>query len=252
MQGTLKDRWLVAVCGSRTLMYTVFMVYAASLPVLMPKWDMSAAQAGTVSGAFMLAYAASMVASSWLAERFGARNVFLWSAWSSGVSAIVFGFLARDYYSALVLYALAAVTQGGIYAPALMLFADRYPSSVRGRAVGLLIASTSIGYALSLLVAGVLLGVGGYELAFSVCGVLTMLGAVFSAMALRETPNVIHARPRGESSLRAMLANRDSVRLIGGYTGHSWELLGMWAKRTGGKTYKRTGVMPLEGRKGDS
>jgi MFS family permease len=228
VQGTLKDRWLIALCGSRTLMYAMFMVYAASLPVLMREWDMSAAQAGTVSGAFMLAYAASLVASAWLAERFGARNVFMWSAWSSGITSIAFGLLARDYVCAVLLYALAAVTQGGTYAPALMLFADRYPTSVRGRAVGMLIASTSIGYALSLLVAGVLLGIGGYQLAFVVCGALPMLGAVLSAMALRDTPNVIHARSRGESSLRAMLGNRDGVRLIIGYTGHSWELLGMW------------------------
>jgi MFS family permease len=228
MQGTLKDRWLVTLCASRTLMYAMYMVYAASLPVLMDEWDMNAAQAGTVAGAFMLSYAFSLVLSAWLAERFGARNVFMWSAWSSGVTAIAFGFLARDYVSAVLLHALAAATQGGVYTPAIMLFADRYAPEVRGRAVGMLIASTSIGYALSLLAAGVLLGIGGYRLAFAVCGVLPMLGAVLSAMALRGTPNVIHARSHGESSLRAMLRNRDGVRLIVGYTGHSWELLGMW------------------------
>jgi MFS family permease len=228
VDGTLKDRWLVALCFSRALMYAIFMVYAACIPVLLETWRMSAAQAGTVSGAFMIAYAASLVASSWLAGRFGARRVFMWSAWSSGLTSLTFGLFANDYWSALLLYALAAASQGGTYAPAVMLFADRYPSAVRGRAVGMLIASTSIGYAFSLLVAGSLLGLGGYRLAFVVCGALPLAGAVVAAWALRATPNVVHRHPRGEPSLRALRANPDAVRLIAGYTGHSWELLGMW------------------------
>jgi len=228
MPGTLKDRWLMTLCASRALMYAIFMVYAACLPVLLAQWDMSAAQAGTVSGAFMIAYALSLVGASWLAGRFGARRVFMWSAWSSGASSLAFGLFAHDYASALALYALAAFTQGGTYAPAVMLFADRYPREVRGRAVGMLIASTSLGYAFSLLVSGVLLGLGGYRLAFAVCGVLPLAGTLLAVWALRDTANVVHRHPPGEPSLKALRANPDAVRLIAGYTGHSWELLGMW------------------------
>ncbi len=227
-EGTLGDRWLMALCASRTLMYAMFMVYAACLPVLMGAWQMTAAQAGTVAGAFMLSYALSLVVAAWLAGRYGARNVFLWAAWSSGLTALLFGLFARDYVSALVLHAVAAATQGGTYSPAVMLFADRYAPKVRGRAVGMLIASTSLGYALSLFVSGALLSVGGWRVAFIVCGALPLAGAAVAALALRDTPNVIHARAGGGSSLRAVLANRDGVRLIVGYTGHSWELLGMW------------------------
>jgi len=228
MEGTLKDRWLTTLCLSRALMYAIYMVYAACLPVLMHEWAMSAAQAGTVSGAFMIAYATSLVASSWLAGRFGARRVFYWSSWLSGLSALAFGLFAHDYLSALLLYGLAALTQGGTYAPAVMLFADRYAPKVRGRAVGMLIASTSLGYAFSLMVSGTLLGLGGYRLAFLVCGALPLAGAAMTAYALRDTPNVVHRHDRSESSLRALRRNPDAVRLIVGYTGHSWELLGMW------------------------
>jgi MFS family permease len=228
MQGTFRDRWLLTLCCSRSLMYAIFMVYAACLPVLMDAWGMSAAQAGTVSGAFMLSYAVSLVAASWLASRFGARRVFMWSAWSSGATALAFGMLARDYASAVTLYALAALTLGGTYSPAVMLFADRYPPRVRGGAVGMLIASTSLGYAFSLLVSSVLLGLGGYRLAMLVCGALPIMGAALAALALRNTPNQVHAALGHESSVRALLGNRNAVRLIAGYTGHSWELLGMW------------------------
>ena len=49
-----------------------------------------------------------------------------------------------------------------------------------------------------------------------------------TAYALRDTPNVVHQHARSEPSLRALRNNPDAVRLIAGYTGHSWELLGMW------------------------
>ena len=228
MQGTLRDRWLMTLCVSRIMLYALYMAYAACLPVLMHAWNMSATQAGSVSGAYMLTYGFSLVGASALADRFGARRVFMWSAWSTGVTSVAFGLFARDYASALVLYCAVALCQGGVYSPAVMLFADRYQPAVRGRAVGMLIAGTSLGYALSLLTAGVMLGLSGYRLAFAVCGVVPLAGAVMAAVALRDTPNVVHARPAGEPSLRVIRRNPDAVRLIAGYTGHSWELLGSW------------------------
>jgi sugar phosphate permease len=97
------------------------MVYAACLPVLLEQWAMPATQAGTVASGFMLGYALSLVASSWLAERFGSRRVFELSTVASALTAIVFGFFARDYISGLVLYTLAALSQGGNYTPAVKL-----------------------------------------------------------------------------------------------------------------------------------
>jgi MFS family permease len=227
-EGTLGDRWLLALCTGRALLYALFMVYAASIPVLLEAWSMSATQAGTISGAFMLAYAASLVLASWLADRIGAKRVFLASAWLTGVGSLAFGFLARDYTSALLLYVLIGAVQGGSYGPVVMIFADRYRPAVRGGAVGLLIASTSVGYAFSLVAAGALLGIGGYETAFVVTGCLPLVGTVVCTIALRGFPNRIHQRPAGGVSVRSLVGNRDAMRLIVGYTGHSWELLGMW------------------------
>ncbi len=224
-----RDPWLLVMSVARMLMYTNFMVYAACLPVLIPAWGMSATEAGSVSGAFMLGYAFSLVAFSWLAQHYGARRLFLISAALSAFSAVLFGLFARSYPSALALYALAAVTQGGTYGPAIMLFADRYAPQARGRAVGVLIASTSLGYAASLLLSGWLLAHGGYEFAFVVSGWLVAAGAVLAYATLRSTPNVVHPHSAGTSRLRAIFAHANARRLIIGYTGHSWELLGMWS-----------------------
>jgi MFS family permease len=224
-----RDPWLLAMSLARMLMYANFMVYAACLPVLRPAWDMSATQAGSVSGAFMLGYAFSLVAFSWLAQHYGARRLFLISAALSALSALLFGLFARSYPSALALYALAAITQGGTYGPAIMLFADRYAPQARGRAVGVLIASTSLGYAGSLLLSGWLLAHGGYELAFITTGSLVAVGVVMAYATLRHTPNVVHSHTLGTSRLKGVFGQANARRLIIGYTGHSWELLGMWS-----------------------
>jgi MFS family permease len=224
-----RDGWLIAICIGRIFAYANFMVYAACLPVLREQWRMSAAEAGTIASAYLLAYTVSLVVSSWLAERFGPRRIFRISAASSALTALAFGFCARDYASGFVFYALAAVTQGGNYTPAVMLLAERYRPEGRGAAVGWLIASTSIGYAFSLAVSGALLAWGGYRLAFIGTGVLPAFGAIILWSALGRVPNTIYERSRVKSSAAAIWKNLDARRLIAGYTWHCWELLGMWA-----------------------
>jgi MFS family permease len=224
------DGWLVAVCLARMFLTSVFMTYAAALPVLRTEWGMSATAAGSISTGFQLGYAVSLVFFSWLADRVGARRVLLSSAWLSAVAAVLFAAFARSYVSALVLYTLVALSQGGNYTTAIMLFADRYSPARRGAAVGWLIASSSAGYALSLLVSGAALAWGGYPLAFWVSAAGPLVGVVLLWLALRGTPNLVHpVRAAGVRFGSEVLRNPRAVRLIAGYTFHSWELLGMWA-----------------------
>jgi MFS family permease len=222
------DSWLLLVFISRIALYANFMVYAACLPILLNRWDMSATQAGSISSAFMFGYAASLFVFAWLSDYFGAKRLFLLSAVLSAFSALIFGFFAHSYLTGLLLYALAAATQGGLYTPAIMLFSERYDASRRGAAIGYLIASTSVGYAFSLVVSGVCLTWGGYRAAFVVTGCLPLVGLIFSWYALRSTPNKIH--PRINLRLTTILQrNRNARLLIAGYTFHCWELLGMWS-----------------------
>lgn len=223
------DGWLLALGAARALMTAVFMTYAATLPVLRSEWGMSATAAGSISTGFQLGYAVSLVVFSALADRVGARRVFVWSAWLSAAAAAAFAAGARSYVSGLALYTLVALSQGGTYTTAIMLLADRYPPARRGGAVGWLIASSSLGYALSLLASGWGLAWGGYPAAFyaSACGPIA--GAALSWLALRTTPNRVHPRRDGARFGTAVVRNPRAWRLIVGYTFHSWELLGMWA-----------------------
>lgn len=224
-----RDGWLWVICIGRIFCYANFMVYAACLAALREEWGMSATQAGTISAGFMLGYAASLLVTSWLAERYGARRVLAVSVWCNAASALAFGLLARDYLSALTLYMLAASTQGGMYTPAVMLLSERYGPQRRGAAVGALIASTSAAYAFSLGLAGLMLALGGYRLAFLASGLLPVLGILVQWPALRRVANTVHPRPEGLGIGAALIGNPAARRLILGYTCHNWELLGMWA-----------------------
>lgn len=206
----------------------VFMTYAATLPLLRSEWTMSAKVAGTISMGFQFGNAFGLLLFSWLADRVGARKVFLSSACLSALTAVVFALYARSYLSGLVLYTLVALSQGGTYTTALMLIADRYPPERRGGAVGWYLASSSLGYACSLLLSGAGLHWGGYPLAFAVTACGPVVGMVLAWMALRSTPNIVHARPPGPRFGSEVLRNGPAMRLIAGYTFHSWELLGMW------------------------
>jgi MFS family permease len=223
------DPWLVTLCASRTCVTFIFMTYAATLPVLRGAWDMSATAAGSISTGFQFGYAVSLLCFSALADRVGARRVYLWSAWLSAATALAFALFARSYLTGLVLYTLAALSQGGTYTTAIMLIADRYPRERRGAALGWLLASASLGYALSLLIAGAALRGGGYPLAFITTAGGPLLGAGLGWLALRGAANVVHPRPAGAHFGSAVLRNGQAMRLMLGYTFHSWELLGMWA-----------------------
>lgn len=223
------EPWVAIVCLARVFLFANFMVVAASIPVLIEEWDMSATQAGSIVSSFTIGYALSLFAFSWYADRFGARRVTLVSAWASAAAAMAFALFARDYPSAALLYGLAGLAQGGTYTPVIMLFSERYNPSLRGTVVGWLIASTSVGYATSLLVSGVALNIGGYQAAFVATGVLPLVGAAILHLSLRGTPNTIHARSTDLDLKAVLVRDANTRRLVTGYTAHTWELLGMWA-----------------------
>lgn len=223
------DLWLLGICSARVFTYLVFMAYAAVLPVLQREWEMSAAAAGSISSGFRIAYAVSLVIFSELADRLGARRVFLWSIFSSTAAALAFAIFARGYYSALLLYTLVGISMGGAYTPGLMMIADRYPTRGRGKATGFFIASTSLSYAISLGISGAALPWGGYRSAFLLTCLGPLVGSIVAWVTLVSTPNKVFPRQQEQRFSREVVRNRSAVLFIAAYILHSWELLGMWA-----------------------
>lgn len=225
----LTQRRIVAVCAARVFLFATFMTVAATIPLIMREWDLSAAAAGAIVSSFTFGYAASLFAFAWAADHYGAKRMVFLSAIAAALTSLAFGLLARDWWTAMTLYGLVGLAQGGVYTPLVMVFSDEAAAGQRGRAMGWLIASTSIGYATSLAAAGLGISLGGWRLAFVLTGVLPALGALMLIWALGPLPNRIHPRPMGTGVADELVRKRESRLLIGGYVAHSWELLGMWA-----------------------
>ena len=223
------DWWLTGFCLSRTLTYLVFMTFAAALPILQKEWSMSAIAAGLISGGFHLGYAVSLVVHSALADRIGPKPIYLGSMMTGAFFSIAFAAFARDYMSAFVLYTLVGVSLGGTYTTGVMILAARYPVERRGKAIGFFIASTSLGYASSLILSGMAIPLGGYRLSFWITSLGPTAGWLLSWLTLRRTRVELIRRKKEEKYLHDMLRNRPAMLLVGGYGLHCWELLGMWA-----------------------
>jgi MFS family permease len=222
------DLWLTGICLARAGTGLVLITYAAALPVLQREWRMSATTSGSISSANQMAYAISLVVFSSLADLWGAKRVFLGSMTAGALSALAFALFARDYYSGLILYALVGLSLGGSYTTGLMLLSEVYATAKRGMAMGFFIASTSAGYAMSLLISGLALPLGGYKLSFSLTCLGTSIGAAIAWITLWRTKNTVVKRQGNQRFVGKVLGNKPAMLLIAGYSFHSWELLGMW------------------------
>ncbi|MCC2112237.1 MAG: MFS transporter [Hyphomicrobiales bacterium] len=226
---TRVDSWTLAVSISRIFLFATFMTIAAVIPELQRAWGLSATAAGSIVTGFTITYALSLFGFAWAADHLGAKRTVASSAIASGVTSALFGLFAHDYLSALLLYSLVGLAQGGIYTPLIMLFAERTERTKRGAAMGWLIASTSVGYAASLALSGIGLFIGGWRAAFVITGFAPLIGTVILLYCLRNTENRIHPRAHETGLFDQMVRNRNARLLTAGYTAHTWELLGMWA-----------------------
>jgi len=223
------DLWLAGICLARIGTGFVLITYAAALPVIQREWGMSAAKSGAIASGNQFAYALSLVVFSSLADGWGAKRVFLGSMTVGALAAMCFALFARDYVSGLLLYSLVGLALGGSYTTGLMLLSERYDPARRGTAMGYYIASTSAGYALCLLLTGLLLPLGGYRLSFLLTCLGTPIGAALAWLTLWRTPNTVARSQSPRGIARTVWKNKPAMLLIAGYTFHAWELLGMWA-----------------------
>ncbi len=190
---------------------------------------MSASAAGSIASGWQIGYAVSMTLLSLTADRVGAKPVYIWSSTVGAVFSIAFAFFARGYLSGLILYTLVGISLAGTYTTGLMIISDHYPPHRRGRASGLFVASISLGFAISLVLSGISMPLGGYRLSFLTTCTGPLLAAIVIWITLSKTPVSIAPRKKGQKITQNVLSNKPAMLLITGYTGHNWELQGMRA-----------------------
>lgn len=223
------DKWIWVVSVARVLLFCNFMTVAGCIPLLKDDWGLTSFEVGAIVTGFTFAYATSLFAFGWISDHIGARNAVILSTVSTTIAAILFAFFGRDWWSAMIFYSLAGLSHGGIYTPLIMVYRDEIEGARLGTAMGYLVASTSMGYAASLGVTAIGIGIDGWHGAFIASGVLPIIGAAMLIWSMRGVENRIHTHHQPKASLSEVAKNRDSMLLITGYVSHTWELLGMWA-----------------------
>jgi len=206
--------------------------YSAVLPLTQAEWGLSAKEAGLIQSAFHLGYLASLFIVGFIADHYGAKRAYITTGIAACISPWAFVLFADGFWSAFWLHALTGLCQGGTYTPALSLINDNVGRDRRGRAMGFLIAGSSAGYAICLGIASLALRFTGWRGALVAVACLPLVSWITGVLVLRATPNMVHARPAGESlvgALPAVWRNRKGMLSIWGYTFHNWELLGIWA-----------------------
>jgi MFS family permease len=167
-----------------------------------------------------------------MADHFGAKRAFLVTGVAGFLSPIAFVVFVDGFWSALWLHALTGLTQGGYYTPVLAMVNEHVARERRGRAMGLMLAASSAGYALALGAAAAVLSFAGWRVALAAIAALPAAAWLIALATMRATPNVVHPRPAGHTVLAAIpavLRNRKGMLSVWSYTFHSWELLGLWA-----------------------
>ena len=213
---------------ARVCTTAVFMTYPACLNALLTQWQMSATQAGIVQGGFTAGFAISLLVSSVLCDRTGAKRVFNVATLLSAAAAICFALFARSFESAVVFMSLMGLSQGGTYTPAIMLVAANTPDRKRASAVGWVLAGMSAGYVISIFLSITLLTLYGYEAAFLSTALITVLGWVFGYLAVRYARELGHGESHGDTTFTDPMKRRSRLLTVG-YIGHCWELFGAWA-----------------------
>ncbi len=218
---------LPALVLARVCTTVIFMTYPACLSALLAAWQMSATQAGIVQGVFTAAFALSLLVSSVLCDRVGAKRVFNAATILSALAAILFALFARSFETALLWMTVMGLAQGGTYTPAIMLVAANTPQRRRASAVGWVLAGMSAGYVVSIFLSTALLAVRGYEAAFGVTASITAFGWLFGYVAIRRAGDAGREAGQADAPFDDTMKRRSRLLTLG-YIGHCWELFGAW------------------------
>lgn len=197
----------------------------AVAPDLRAQWSLTASQTGWLTALVQVGFVAGTAGAAILnlADLLPARLYFTASALlAAGVNALLP--VVPGYEAALVIRFFTGFFLAGVYPPAMKMLATWFRTH-RGLAIGVLVASLTIGKALPYFVRSFALGSDAVLLAASIGAAL---GAIIVLLAYRDGPFPFPRRPFSWNLAVTVLRHRPTQLATGGYLGHMWELYAMW------------------------
>jgi MFS family permease len=227
-----KEPWtpgFAALCLGQLLAHQTSLTFSVLIPILTSEWRISAGQAGVILGIFQLGTLVAYVGVGLLLDRIRSKPIMVWAAALVGIGDLLFALGARDFLTGLAFRLLVGIVFGGLYLPALKQIAETVPIDRRGTATGIYIATVVLAYAVPLYYVGLLAPRLGWRSTMVGVAALELVGALVMAWKVPSVPLPSMLQRLGPSRyVGDILGNRSARRVILAYTGHNWELFGMW------------------------
>ena len=209
---------------------TPFSMFLALQPQLQSEWQLSNTTSGWISSAYYGGYMLAVPLLASLTDRWDARRVWLSAIALAALGALGFSTIAVGPATAALCQALAGAGLAGTYMPGLKVIDDRIPGVLHPRLVAFYTTSFSLGASGSYFLVGQLVETFPWRTAIAIAALGPAIGWVLVRLALdRITPHGAADPGASAARWRDVLRSSDSLRYVGGYACHMWELFGMRA-----------------------
>lgn len=159
---------------------------------------------GLVMGSVFVGYLASQMVGGWLADRFGAARVLLYSVLSFSVLTLLTPLAASVSFATLIGARIALGVAEGFAVPATYAFIGRWsPPGEVSRLLAIVVSGATIGAPCGLMLSGILVEHYGWQSPFYVFGALGMFWALYWKNKSHEAPTVHPSMPEAERQLYA-------------------------------------------------
>ncbi|WP_119167136.1 MFS transporter [Algihabitans albus] len=219
-------RLTVLTCAALVLAMLGNATFPALIPLFQDSWDLSASQAGWVSGVYYAGYAAAVPVLVGRTDRIDARRIFIAANLLGAVTTLGFALFANSFWTALPWRFLAGAALAGSYMVGARILADRIEGPQQSRAIAWYTAHFAVGVGLSVLAAGELASRFGWQSAFFFAAAGSVAAALIVWLGSEARPPQGSGGPATAMRWVSALKNRAAMGYTLGYTCHIWELFG--------------------------
>ena len=222
-------RLTLLVCLAEIFGLASIAVFPALLPTFQAEWNLSNTAAGWVSAAYYAGYMILVPVMTSLTDRIDARRIMGLGAILGVLTAVGYAYLARGFWSALLLRFFSGASLAGIYMPGLKVVGDHTEGqgTLQSRFISFYTASFSIGASLSYLLAGEINDMAGWRWAF-LTSAISAAAALFIVIVYVPPARVRDGEKQALlSDFKVVFRSRAAMAYVLAYAAHMWELFSL-------------------------
>lgn len=166
---------ILALCSATFLYYHANRVFISPiLPLIRDEYHLSYSQVGWVAAAYEIGFAATLILSGYLGDRYRRKMLIIFGLFLSIIAMFLVG-QVKGFYTLLILRMLAGIGFSTYFSSGFALIAEYFNTKERGKAVGIHSSGSSAGRFVGPLVAGIVANSFGWKWSFYVLGVYAFL-----------------------------------------------------------------------------